>query len=181
MERRGAFIGVHNNSQYLLTRYDGIRVPPGYASDIGFSRTYYSKLPKPYSDCVSSDSESVSTYFEYATSISDYSRKLCIEICLQFEYIVPSCYCTLIFTTSLKVSYFYWFSGSDPSVPYVSLVENQMICSNLTQLDCVSSIRDVFDTKSTNCDEYCPVECEKFTYSYSMAMTKCRWDSTLFY
>jgi hypothetical protein len=118
--------------------------------DVGISRTYFTKKSAPYSSCVSSTSTTFSsTYFTYTKNVSSiYSQQICNEFCMQFEFIKPNCSC------------------NDPSV---FAVTTDTICSNLTQLDCVDAVRNEFNSVSLadTCDEYCPEECDKFTYSHA--------------
>ena len=41
---RGFYVAVQNNTQLPLTSYEGVKVPVGYISDIGISRTYFYKV-----------------------------------------------------------------------------------------------------------------------------------------
>lgn len=45
---RGFYVAVQNNSQLPLTNYEGLRVPVGFISDIGITRTYFYKVIKKY-------------------------------------------------------------------------------------------------------------------------------------
>ena len=124
-------------------------------TDIGFSRTYYTKMPYPYSTCASLDSTSFnSTYYTYTKKVSGYySQKLCYELCLQFEFIKPNCSCT------------------DPSIMIVT--RDDPVCNTMAKLSCVATIRSRFDTASLadSCSSYCPEQCERFEYTTSVSMS----------
>lgn len=154
MEQSGFYISVNNNSQLPLTKFEGIYIPTGYASKIGIDKTYYYKLDQPYSDCrkdTSSIKESDSNYYKDTINLTKYSQKLCFEICLQYEYIIPVCGC------------------SDPSIPATD--SNQEICHFLNDIDCVTNVTNQFNSAdlSATCAQYCPLECDSEDYAYSIS------------
>lgn len=147
---------MHNNSQSPLIRYDGIKIPTGYVSDVGVKRTYQDRLSSPYGTCrddTSSYSDSDSEYYKKTIKLTKYSARLCYEICLQNMYIISKCNC------------------SDPSIPITDL--SQTLCTGRTKLDCVESVRDLFDSSdlSSSCGQYCPTECSKIAYDTSVSMS----------
>jgi hypothetical protein len=129
----------------------------GFATDISFTRSYISKLDTPYSTCrkdVSAYSDSDSKYYKFALQFDDhYSNLLCTEFCVQFEHIQPNCNCT------------------DPSVPVLN--RNHTVCTSERDLKCVGGVRNRFNKESTNCDAYCPTECDQFKFSTTLSMASC--------
>lgn len=152
--QKGAYIVVHNRSRTPSVKYEGITVQSGTASSIGVSRTVYSKLGKPFSNCRKDVSTILSTdseIFKQTRAITEYSQKLCYELCLQNLFIIPDCKC------------------ADPTIPIVD--ENQFICNNFTLLECVRSKRNFFDSQPIGdiCDSYCPLECDSTEYETSVS------------
>lgn len=167
IERRGIYLAIHNNSQNVMTKYDGIKIPVGFATDVGFRRTYYSKKEYPYSTCVNqaNTQKFTSVYYDLTLQVSKnggtseefYSKKQCYELCMQFEYIYKRCSCT------------------DASIARVSISTDitHNICRNLTQLECISQVRDEFDSSTEfieKCSPKCPDQCSYFTYTTSVSM-----------
>ncbi|RNA20730.1 FMRFamide-activated amiloride-sensitive sodium channel isoform X1, partial [Brachionus plicatilis] len=155
--KTGIKVVIHERGVRPILKYDGIEVSTGVAANIVVSRTNFSKQPLPYSSCRSDPENLLSTdskYHKYTLSISRYYQKLCYEICLQYEQIVPNCQC------------------ADPSIPIVD--SNLTICSNAKSLNCVKEQRDSFDS-SKNIDEvcgrFCPDKCDRMIYSTSISQS----------
>jgi DNA-binding XRE family transcriptional regulator len=163
----GAYVIVHNRTNRVpLTRYEGMPVQAGAATNIGVSRTTYVKKEDPYSDCRMNVSVALPTdsdYFRYTINMTKYTQKFCYELCLQYEFIFPKCNCT------------------DPSIPLVN--KSLLICSNSSLLECVNDVRSRFDSSpiSEQCSKYCPLECtnEVFETSISIANYPTRYYATL--
>lgn len=152
--KTGVFVAVHNRTKTPQLKYEGFTCQTGSYTNIGITRTFYSKLEYPYSNCrkdtqtiLSSDSD----IYKNTLKITKYSQNLCYEVCLQTLYIIPNCGC------------------ADPSIP--AWDKSQLICSNGSSLDCVSTQRDEFDKMPIGdiCDTYCPMECDNIAYSYSIS------------
>ncbi|CAF0735692.1 unnamed protein product [Brachionus calyciflorus] len=153
MDRRGIYLSVHNNSNKASTKFDGIKLPVGYSSEIGIKRNFYTRIGPPYSECrknTSYFSEDDPTYYKNTLGVGIYSRKVCFEICLQNEFIIPKCNC------------------SDPSVPITN--DDQKLCSTLNETICVEDVRKFFDSKDLTkfCEDQCPRECDKVEYLYDI-------------
>ena len=113
-----------------------------------------------------------------------YSKKMCYDLCLQFELIYTTCGCT------------------DPSIPLLESKVSVEMCNNLTSLTCIDTVRSKFDSQSLDpiCSKYCPqgysifdaflfskksqnlwinklfliwIECERFTYTTSVSSIYC--------
>ena len=137
---RGLYVAVHNNSQYPNTYYEGLKIPVGYQSDIGVTRTFYNKASWPYSDCredVSTILSGDSQYYQNTLSINSYSRKLCYQVCLQYKLIIATCNC------------------ADPSLPIVS--SDQAICHINNDLSCAEMVRQHYSNLDTQCSSECPL------------------------
>ena len=156
-EKSGFYVAVHNSSQLPLVNYEGFEVPLGSVSEVSISRTFYYKLDSPYSNCrkdlamKSSDSSST----KLTDSFGKYSKQLCFDICLQQNFIIKTCGC------------------SDASVyPSIQASLNETFCSTLVQLDCVSKVRDRFDSirLSDTCSQNCPQECDTILYYKSLGI-----------
>ena len=154
IEKRGFYVAVHNNSKRPLTKYEGFKVPVGYLSEVSVSRTFFWKLDAPYNNCrknlnvFNSDTD----IYKLTSNLTQYSRKLCFEICLQEKFIIKNCNC------------------SDPSIFITN--PDQLICDTLTELDCVNKIRGNFDESriTDKCSEFCPLECDSVIYSHKLGM-----------
>lgn len=146
MEQSGFYLSVNNNSQLPLTKFEGIKIPTGFATNIAVKKTFYHKLEEPYSDCRKDIDKSIpsdSPYFKATLNITKYSQKLCFEICLQNEHIIPTCKC------------------ADPSIPLMGW-QKQQICTSSYDLSCVYNVTTIFNTieLGDTCDDHCPLECD---------------------
>ncbi len=138
-----------NNSNKPLTKYEGIEISPGLSSNIGISRTFYSKLSSPYGDCrndIETPSDSDSDYYKYTILMGRYTRNNCYEICFQYKFAIGKCNC------------------SDPSVN--SNVNNATVCGQ-KERQCLLNERNSFST--SNCDSECPEACERVEYSLKLS------------
>lgn len=154
MEQSGFYISVNNNSQLPLTKYEGISIPTGIASKIGIDKTFYYKLDAPYSDCranTSSYTDADSDYYKDTIKITKYSQKRCFQLCLQGEFIRPTCGC------------------SDPSISSAGNASN--ICKSWTEISCVFNVTYTFNTidLSDTCAQYCPLECDSQDFNYMIS------------
>ncbi len=156
---KGVYVSVHNNSQIPLTKFDGVRISPGFDTDISIRRSYQLKKDSPFNDCrldtatiLDDDSE----YFKKTVSLSKYSQYLCYEICLQYEFIIKECNC------------------SDPSVPASPNDKTIKFCDTASLLKCVLKVRNKFDETSisSQCAKFCPAECEKMRFTSQLSASQ---------
>lgn len=156
MEQSGFYVAVTNNSRLPLTKYEGVKIATGYATNIAIQKTYYYNLGPPYSDCredVSTSTSQDSIYYKKTLEITTYSQKLCFEICLQYEYIIKVCGC------------------ADPSIPSTNL--SQAVCHTISDIDCVTNVTNQFNTVdlTLTCGQYCPLECDSEEFAYWISMS----------
>ena len=145
----GFYVAITNNSNKALIKFEGVEVATGVSANIAFTRTFYSNLPSPYSDCrddVDIPSDSDSDYYKYTVLLGRYTRNQCFEICFQYSRVIPKCNC------------------SDPSVE--SNVNNVAACA-YSQQACLQSQRSSFT--SSDCEDACPEACERVEYSYKIS------------
>jgi hypothetical protein len=65
---RGVYLEIHNSSKTPLVRYEGLKIPVGFATDVSITRSYVSKLDSPSSNCrknCSTYTDSDSMFFKY--------------------------------------------------------------------------------------------------------------------
>ena len=140
----GFYVAITNNSNKPLIKYEGIEVSTGASTNIGISRTFYSRLSIPYGNCRNDVKTPLSTdsdYYRYTVQIGRYTRNQCYEVCFQYKYAIPNCNC------------------SDSSVE--SNVNNVTPCSYIQQYN-LTVQRGKFS--SSNCDAECPEVCERVEY-----------------
>jgi hypothetical protein len=147
----GFYVAISNNSNKPLIKYEGIEASTGQITNIGISRTFYSRLSSPYGKCRDDVDTPLSTdpdYYRYTVQIGRYTRNQCYEVCFQYKYAISICNC------------------SDPSVE--SNVNNVKTCVD-DQQECLRTQRDSFST--SNCDEECPEACERVEYSTKVSIS----------
>lgn len=155
-EIRGLYLAVHNMSKEVMTKYEGMKIPVGKATDIGITRTFYYGYPYPYSKCYDNPRKTYPNFNDtfYKQAEKDfYSQKLCFEFCLQGLFISPNCGCL------------------DPSIKSRNNIKE--LCSDIRQIECVLAVRREFDSKdlAKPCEEYCPLECDKIKYETHTSMS----------
>jgi hypothetical protein len=142
-------VAVTNNSYKPIIKYEGIEISTGQVTNIGITRTFYSKLPKPYGNCrsdVETPSTGDSVYYKYTVLLGKYTRNLCFEVCFQYKYAIAKCKC------------------ADPSIN--SNVNSVTVCT-YDNLSCLSERRQEFS--SSNCEIECPEACDRIDYSYRVS------------
>ncbi len=130
---------------------------PGLETYIAVSRTFISKQPAPYSDCLNNDFESFSAYsetiFDFFNGLNatEYDQDLCINLCYQ-DKLIKKCNCASLIINKLN------------GARYCEN-ETEIACEEDFDTDFVSSDPDDF------CEGVCKPECEgqKFDYSISLA------------
>jgi hypothetical protein len=155
MEQGGLYVSVNTNSQLAMTKFEGLKLMTGQASNIGIEKTYYNRLDAPYSDCrkdVSTYTSDDSIYYKTTLKITKYTQKLCFQICLQYEFIIPTCGC------------------SDASIP-AALEASPNVCVSLSQISCATNVTNEFNLVdlSVTCGQYCPLECDTQEFTYSLS------------
>lgn len=156
MDQAGFYISINNNSQLPLTKFEGIKIPNGFATNVAIKKTHYSTLEPPYSSC-RKDTEVAnlddSLYYNLTLKFTKYSQKLCFQICIQFEYIIRVCGC------------------ADASVPIMN--RSVPLCSSWNDVSCVlnsTAYMNRIDLPSM-CAKYCPLECDTQVFDHSISMT----------
>ena len=150
----GLVLRIDNSSYLTDHNLDGIKVAPGFNTDIAINRAFKFTLPSPYSNCeidASSPKTSDSELFNLiAQSNYEYTQQLCFLQCFQKE-VIKECGCS-------ANSFLSFFSGaSQCQTPtevacYLNLFTYKYMTSNFI---------------SSNCIPLCPLECNstKFTTS----------------
>ena len=62
----GFYVAITNNTNKPLIKYEGIEVSTGASTNIGISRTFYSRLSSLYGNChddVDDDDDSIELWF----------------------------------------------------------------------------------------------------------------------
>lgn len=145
---RGFHITIHNKTLRPVF-FQGVDVAVGAETNLAMSREFYSKMPKPYSDCVA-NIESFGSIFTDAFAQNNliYSQTFCQILCYN-RRLTEVCGC---YDTSYPLLTF----GKPP-------------CVNATQLSCdIALFQQFFQYEAaTNCSQECPIECEKIEYPTS--------------
>jgi hypothetical protein len=154
---RGFYIAVHNNSFDALTRYEGIKIPVGYETDIAIKRSFYTKLSSPFSNCrmdIKTITSSDSTYFKYilnSMSYTTYSKDLCYEVCYQ-DLINKNCNCS---------------DGAN----FITIDSSKSVCSSNQMSTCGSKILTACASngESYSCSSACPEPCYTVNYETTLS------------
>ena len=156
----GARVLIHNQSITPIYQSEGKDVASGYLTNIGVTRSFYTKLSNPYSDCIkeatkieSYDSRYYKAMFEIL-NMSAYRQKNCLRLCQQ-EYIKNKCNCL------------------DASLP--SIYKNLSFCSSISSIECVEKQRiEYFNNENYTslCLTDCPMECESVSYLLSTSISR---------
>jgi hypothetical protein len=146
-------VTIYNQTQNPSTIFNkGYYISTGTQNYLRIKRIYDTKLENPYNDCLKDVSEftknkSIIDYMERKNW--QYSEKECIRICENLKYLEESnCNCSL--------------NNLDD---YPS-----KICNTRGQSNCYREFIDHFNKKDIFqiCSEYCPSECDSFSYDISI-------------
>jgi hypothetical protein len=150
----GLKIFVHNSSSDPNFA-EGISVSPGKSTEIGMRRTFVSKEPLPYSDCLDLSHFESEFYKAIAQTNKTYRQADCFDLCLQQD-IIDKCLCY--------------------DLSYLNL-DDEDPCLNETQIACADGVYEAvsnfegsskFDTEA-ECLKKCPLECESVKYDYMIS------------
>ncbi len=175
---------VHNQSKSLENLSGGIYLAPGLETYVGVSRTFISKAPTPYSDCISD-----------LIPFSDYSKTI-----FDYFYQAKSAY---FFTDFVKVilNILFFLTAFDPGMKEIkydqelcirycyqdkllkncscaSLVTTYMNVSRYCVTDIETHCENAFNSVyvSSNPDEFCEnvcrPECESQQFAYMLSQSK---------
>jgi hypothetical protein len=155
--QRGFNVIIHNQSYSPLIDNEGVFVSTGAETNIGFERSFYSKQPYPFSNCIvdpsSNKSFSSDLYQLILNKIGEktYRQKYCFEICYQTA-VVNNCSCY------------------DPQYPNTNsslFVNNLDYCLTIDDLFCMNLIKLYFAENgfTKDCSNSCPVECVSVSYA----------------
>ena len=145
----GALFQIGNNSYITYYGVNGIRVAPGYSTNIAVDREFNSIMPKPYSNCdIDSMFKLDSDLFNLISqSKYQYTQQLCLTQCFQ-QYLINHLNCT------------------------VSLILNLFnvtrVCDNLA-ISLYSNSSFVSKFYSDICLPLCPLECSQTFYKTSLS------------
>ena len=158
----GGSIRVENSSMASDHIFGGIKLAPGYHTEVQLERSFSYMLPKPYSSCqiTSAIDEFESNLFRHLKhSDLEYTRQLCLVSCYQ-KQLVDNCGCI------------------DPF--FVSIYDAAVCESNETMYECAKrESRVYFDNLEVTCLPQCPLECNYTQYKSKIAFFKLHGD--LFY
>ncbi len=155
--RSGIYLLVHNQSKPLLSLAGGIYVAPGLETYIAVSRTFITKQPAPYSNCLS-DMKPFSSYsttlFNYFTqfNVTKYEQELCINFCYQ-DKLIKQCGCASLI---------------------ISTLNDTRYCENATEISCEQKFYTLHASSNPDnfCEDVCRPECESQKFDYSISLSK---------
>lgn len=162
MQQSGAKVIVHNQTVNPLVEAEGQELATNYQTDIGFTRSFLTKLESPYSQCVKNiySPEGHKSKFFKATftilNMTSYRQKSCIRLCLQ-RYIRQLCGCV------------------DPKLP--NIYADTEYCASINRLECVSKSKISYLKNTDNCPE-CPMECQ--SVDYHLTISKSRYPTSYY-
>ena len=144
-QERGIIVAVHERGMLPLMKYHGIKLSVETSTGISISRTQYSKLSLPFNDCKKDTTKMTSSdsiYYNKTFNISTYFQNLCIQICLQYEYVIKICKC------------------KDPSLSFYYIEDDIPWCDNFTTIDCIIDLKNQFNEimkTDKKCLDACPL------------------------
>ena len=159
--KTGIRLIVHNQSIMPFPVEDGIDVAVGMQTNVAVSRTFFKRLPFPYSDCIDNDFNDVSNHryksniyltkvkeLINAGKVKEYQQSICMKACFQY-YIIQKCSC---YSISLRILHL-----ANISTP---------LCSSNEQVDCLSWHETEFynGDQIDTCYSMCPLECRSIDY-----------------
>jgi hypothetical protein len=155
--RSGIYLLVHNQSRPLMSLTGGIYLAAGLETGIAVSRTFITKQPAPFSNCLSdmipfsSYSEKIFNYFQ-KFNVTKYDQEVCINFCYQ-DKLIENCHCASLITETLN---------------------DTKYCANKSERECEKNLTTSFATSNTDdfCDNVCRPECTTQKFDYSISLSK---------
>jgi hypothetical protein len=147
-------VSIYNQTEKPSTIYNkGYYFSNGSEYDIKIKRTYDKKLEYPYNDCLNdlskfTKNKTIINYMQKKNSL--YTEKECIRLCGNLKYIEESyCNCS--------------FKNLD-DYPYKKCRYNSEL------KDCYKKFMNILNNQDKDqiCSEYCPLECDSFSYDISI-------------
>jgi hypothetical protein len=158
----GLLLVVHNQTKTLVPSIElnnGILIPTGYNSYVSVSREFRSKLPSPYSNCITDLTTSQnlgSVLYDYMSqsNVTTYDQPSCVRLCYQ-TVVQNLCECY------------------DPKYPSLGNMTNK--CLNASQVECLLNVTNKIFLNGNNyqniCGFDCPIACDSVDYSLSSSMS----------
>ena len=161
--RNGFRLVIHNQSVVPFLDESGIDVATGVQTNVAVARTFLSRLPKPYSDCISELNQETAARNNVLAimyqkklngTLDKYFQEFCLKACFKI-YQAERCNCT---DYSLKFLDFYAGNGT--------------YCIHACDIQCNQQIEDQFYNGEgiASCYEKCPVECETASYETTVSL-----------
>ncbi len=155
--RSGLYLLVHNQSKPMQNLDGGIFVAPGLETYIAISRTFISKQPEPYSNCLASlvpFSNYSRTIFNYFSifNVTDYDQEFCTHLCHQ-DKLIKKCNCSSLAITTLNGTRY---------------------CENDDEKECEKNFDALFTSSNPEdfCENVCRPQCESQMFDYSTSSSK---------
>jgi hypothetical protein len=158
----GLLLVVHNQTKTFVPSIElnnGIFIPTGYNSYVSVSREFRSKLPSPYSNCITDLTTSQnfgSVLYDYMnqSNITTYDQPSCVRLCYQ-TVVQNLCECF------------------DPKYPSLGNMTNK--CLSTSQVECILNVTNKIFLNGSNyqniCGFDCPIACDSVDYSLSASMS----------
>lgn len=161
--RNGFRLVIHNQSVIPFMQENGIDVATGVQTNVAVTRTFLSRLPKPYSDCISDLDEETANKNNILNimyqktlngTLGKYFQEFCLKACLLI-YEAERCNCTDFSLKFLDI-----YAGNDTW------------CINACDIQCNQQIEEEFYNGQgiADCYEKCPIECETASYETTVSM-----------
>ena len=155
MTSNGLFLSINNPEVKGIIPEEGLYVPTGMASNVGFKKVIQNKLSEPYSNCVqdlkfANISELFSKTVEYNNV---YTQIYCNKLCYQKTL---SHYCACY----------------DPAYPNINGTVQP--CISFDDIACKYNMATTISSNAEfyeNCEKGCPLECDSITYKNSVYST----------
>jgi hypothetical protein len=158
----GLLLVVHNQTKTLVPSIElnnGIFIPTGYSSFVSVSREFRSKLPSPYSNCITDlttnqNFGSILTDYMSQSNITMYDQSSCVRLCYQ-TVVQNLCDCY------------------DPKYPSLGNITTK--CLNFYQVECILNVTNNIFLNGNDyqniCGFDCPIACDSVEYSLSTSMS----------
>lgn len=156
----GGQLFVHKNPNDISSESNGIQLAPGTETNIAIDRTYLSRIPSPYSDCIVNTDESAAPndLARNTFKLGTYSQQSCLQLCYQY-FLVDRYKCY----DSTQPFY------SDASPEPVSCKQMSSESNATLVID-----RELFYSlkEDKQCLNKCPMECEFVSYDMTVSSSQ---------
>jgi hypothetical protein len=141
----GLKIFIEHQDALTLHNVNMLAAKPGTCTYIGLKKIVTKNQHEPYTACKDLTGFQSVLYDKILNSRKTYSQQACLRVCMQ-KKVTDTCGCSFVYFPNL---------------------DRFTTCQTVEQINCFNKVHPTINM--TECDEWCPLECESLSYEYSIS------------